>query len=257
MPSLSAPDGLRLAYDATDGPGPVLLLLHGFGDDRRLWHAAGVVSALAADFRVVTLDLRGCGASDAPDDPAAYTVAAHLADIAAVAEAVGVARFLVWGWSFGASLALYLAAREPRVVAAVSGGTVFGPVYTPERGRALLADAARLLAARDRGDTAPLTPGERAFLARPDLPAYLARRRAFVAWPGVEPGAIRAPLFVYTGTADEPTVSRLDGQRAALAAAGIPLEVFPGLDHRQLVTATDVVLPPVRAFLRRHAAAQR
>ena len=63
MPLVTAPDGLRLAYDATDGPGLVLLLLHGFGDDRRLWHAAGVVTALTADFRVVTLDLRGCGAA--------------------------------------------------------------------------------------------------------------------------------------------------------------------------------------------------
>jgi len=162
----------------------------------------------------------------------------------------------VWGWSFGASLALYLAAREPRLPAAVCAGTVFGPVTPPEWSRALLADMARLLAARERGETATLTPGERAFLVRPDLPAYLARRRAFATWPGVAPEAVRAPLLVYTGTADEPVVSRLAGQRAALAAAGIPLRVFPGLDHRQLVTATDVVLPPVRAFLRRHAAAQ-
>jgi len=58
-------DGTRIAYDVT-GSGPVVILLHGGGATRRSWHEAGYVSRLAAEFTVVTMDLRGNGESGRP-----------------------------------------------------------------------------------------------------------------------------------------------------------------------------------------------
>lgn len=249
MRSVSSADGLRLAYEVAGGPGVALLLLHGFSDDRRIWHDADLVGRLGAHFRVVTIDLRGCGESDAPADPAAYGVEAHLADVAAVADAVGAERFLLWGWSFGATIGLHLAARSPRLIGAAIAGTVFGRVYPEEQSRAVIAEVEALAEAQTQGRLDACPPWQRAFAARTNIPVWLARQRGFATWPGVEPAQARAPLLVYTGSKDEPMVSRLEGQRAAMERANIPLHVFEGLDHRALVTAVDVVLPPVLAFL--------
>lgn len=250
MRFVSSTDGLRIAYEATDGPGPVLLLFHGFSNDRRMWHEAGLVARLGAHFRVVTVDLRGCGESDAPPDPARYGVESHLADVAAVADAVGTERFLLWGWSFGATIGLHLAARSTRLAGAAIAGTVFGRVYPEEQSRAVIAEVEALAEAQVQGRLDACPPAQRAFAERTNLPVWLARQRGFATWPGVEPAAVRAPLLVYTGSADEPVVSRLEGQHAAMTDAGIPLHVFADLDHRQLVTAVDVVFPPILAFLR-------
>jgi pimeloyl-ACP methyl ester carboxylesterase len=49
-------NGARIEYEAT-GNGPPLVLLHGFIGDRSTWHAAGYVSALADQFRLIIIDL--------------------------------------------------------------------------------------------------------------------------------------------------------------------------------------------------------
>ena len=65
---------------------PVVLLVHGFGADQRTWQR--MLPALAADHRVVLLDLMGTGRSD----PTAYdrekyaTLDGHAADVAEVCQ---------------------------------------------------------------------------------------------------------------------------------------------------------------------------
>ena len=68
-------DGVRLAYEV-HGIGPALLLLHGFSNDRSLWTKHGWIAHLQRAFTVITMDMRGCGDSDAPLAPDAYQVAA-------------------------------------------------------------------------------------------------------------------------------------------------------------------------------------
>lgn len=65
---------------------PVVLFLHGFPDDHRTWHHQ--VSALKAQYRVVTFDMRGVGESSAPLGKNAYQVNNLLTDIEAVIDAV-------------------------------------------------------------------------------------------------------------------------------------------------------------------------
>ena len=78
-------DGVRIAYEV-HGTGPALLLLHGFSNDRRLWTKHGWIAHLQRTFTVITMEMRGCGDSDAPPSPDAYQVEQHLADVAAVAD---------------------------------------------------------------------------------------------------------------------------------------------------------------------------
>ena len=123
--------GRRLHYLEWAGPPAVadgaatpapLLLLHGLASAAHIWDL--VAPTLARERRVVALDQRGHGLSDKPDD--GYDFATIIADDLAAAEALGLgARFAVAGHSWGANVALELAARQPERVAAlllVDGG---------------------------------------------------------------------------------------------------------------------------------------
>jgi NAD(P)-dependent dehydrogenase (short-subunit alcohol dehydrogenase family)/pimeloyl-ACP methyl ester carboxylesterase len=79
-------DGTRLAvFESGDPALPTVVAVHGYPDDHTLW--AGVVEHLAADYHVVTYDVRGAGASDAPPGRAGYRMPRLVADLAAVLEA--------------------------------------------------------------------------------------------------------------------------------------------------------------------------
>ena len=81
--------GLDLAVTTRDEAGPkapVVVLVHGYPDTSAVW--APVADLLATDYRVVTYDVRGAGASDAPADTAGYALDLLVADLVAVADAV-------------------------------------------------------------------------------------------------------------------------------------------------------------------------
>lgn len=105
-------NGVNLAVEEA-GSGVPLLLVHGFPLSSQMW--APVLPALAEVARVVTLDVRGFGDSDAP--PAGYTMDALAEDVVAVADALGVDRFVLAGHSMGGYVALRVVARWPQRLA--------------------------------------------------------------------------------------------------------------------------------------------
>jgi pimeloyl-ACP methyl ester carboxylesterase len=102
--------GVEIYYE-THGSGPVtLLLLHGWGGTGATWNA--VLPHLDGKrFRVLIPDLRGHGRSDHPAD--GYDWDTFAADVLAVADEAGAARFVPVGFSFGGKLACCLAAKHP------------------------------------------------------------------------------------------------------------------------------------------------
>src|SRR6185369_4788902 len=106
--------GQRFHY-AEWGPAtaPPVLLLHGVTGHARTWddEAAG----LASRYRVLALDQRGHGDSD-PSPHADYTVATLSADVAAFADALGLARLSIVGLSMGGRVAIAFAGQAPRRV---------------------------------------------------------------------------------------------------------------------------------------------
>jgi pimeloyl-ACP methyl ester carboxylesterase len=215
-------DGVRIAYEV-HGTGPVLVLLHGFSNDRHLWTKHGWIAYLQPTFTVITMDMRGCGDSDAPLAPNAYQVAQHLADVSAVADACHVDRFRLWGWSFSGTLGLHLAARSPCCQRAVIAGTYFGRLFTDTYVQRRLAETV--------------------------LPVWRARWQGVRSGPGIEPEDVQCPTLVYTGAADGNVVGQLQQQRVAIEAAGVSLHVLNNLSHGGLVSAVDIVAPLILPFL--------
>ena len=104
-------NGTPIAYDEA-GTGETVVLVHGSWNQRQAW--GFVVPPLADSFRVVTYDRRGHGDSEARPD--AGTVHDDVADLAALIETLHAAPAYVAGNSFGACIALRLAADRPALV---------------------------------------------------------------------------------------------------------------------------------------------
>jgi pimeloyl-ACP methyl ester carboxylesterase len=110
--------GITLGADV-DGPddGPPVLLFHGGGQTRHSW--AGTLRALAAEgWRAHSVDLRGHGTSDWPED-GDYTLSAFANDIAAIVESLGRPTALV-GASLGGMSSLIAVAGAADQVAFAS-----------------------------------------------------------------------------------------------------------------------------------------
>ena len=98
MDGFTASDGTRIAY-RDSGSGTPLVLLHGLMAHGGFFRAQ---ADLAADFRVITIDLRGHGASArAGEQP---TVEQLAADVSALAAALDLEGAIGVGWSMGATV---------------------------------------------------------------------------------------------------------------------------------------------------------
>jgi pimeloyl-ACP methyl ester carboxylesterase len=95
-----------------EGTGKPVVLLHGWPDSGRLWRHQ-VPALTAAGFRVIVPDLRGFGASDAPEGVEAYSLPFLFTDVLAVLDHLGIERAHVVGHDWGSALAWGMAALAP------------------------------------------------------------------------------------------------------------------------------------------------
>jgi 3-oxoadipate enol-lactonase len=102
---------VRIAYEIR-GDGAPLTLVHGLAYDRFGWGA--LPDLLAERFRVVLIDNRGVGESDAPPGP--YAVPQMAADVAAVLDDAGIERTNLFGVSLGGYIAQEFALTWPERV---------------------------------------------------------------------------------------------------------------------------------------------
>lgn len=99
-----------LAY-SIGGNGPPLLLLHGFPQTRAMW--AHIAPVLAQTHTVICPDLPGYGASNKPQDLAAYSFRAMAREMLALMDSLGHATFDLVGHDRGARVAHRLTLDAP------------------------------------------------------------------------------------------------------------------------------------------------
>lgn len=117
---IKAPMGSIYYEDNGQGGLPVVFV-HSFAGSTMHWQAQ--VAHLQKDRRVITLDLRGHGRSDAPNKMN-YTVESLATDIAAVVDSLNINRFVLVGHSLGGAAAIaYAGAHPERVAGLLLAGT--------------------------------------------------------------------------------------------------------------------------------------
>lgn len=99
---IAAVNGARIAYDDIGGGEPVVFL-HAFPLNRTMW--APQTSALAAEWRCLTIDTRGFGESPAS---APFTIDRYADDVLAVLDHAGIAQATIVGLSMGGYVAFAL-----------------------------------------------------------------------------------------------------------------------------------------------------
>jgi pimeloyl-ACP methyl ester carboxylesterase len=115
MPMLDR-EGVRIYYEV-HGAGPAVLLSHGYSSTCRMWD--GQIAALQDRWKVIVWDMRGHGQSDYPADPAAYSEALTVADMAAILRVCGVERAVIGGLSLGGYMSLAFHATHPQATRAL------------------------------------------------------------------------------------------------------------------------------------------
>jgi non-heme chloroperoxidase len=128
--AVSGGGGVRLhVREGGDPRGAPLLFIHGWAQSHLCW-VRQFESGLAEEFRLVAIDLRGHGMSEAPG-PDACTGDAFAHDVAAVLDALALERPILVGWSYGGFVICdYLAKFGDRRLAGihlVAAGAMLGP----------------------------------------------------------------------------------------------------------------------------------
>ena len=104
---------------AVGGSGTPVVLLHGFPQTAACW--IRVAQALAAvGYRVLAPDQRGYSPGARPAAVRTYRMPELVADVLALAEAAGAARFHLVGHDWGGAVAWALAGRHPERVATLT-----------------------------------------------------------------------------------------------------------------------------------------
>jgi len=268
METLTASDGLRLAYDIDDftdpwKPAPTLLLLHAaMGSARRYY---GWVPHLARHYRVVRLDLRGHGRSQVPPDGvdpigAPLTLERLVADVAELLDHLGEAAAHIVGNSAGGYLAQQLAMTRPERVRSLC---LFGSTPGLKNSQAagwipqIAAKGLRQFLAKTIRDRLPpeADPGLVAWFldeASKNDPAYIGKFVLLMAshdW-SAELGRIRCPtLVVVPGGETVGSIANYEPFRRLVP--DVEMRVYEGLPHNICDAVPDRCAEDVRDFLRR------
>lgn len=252
-----ASDGVRIAYQVqgAEGNDPPLVLLAGQSNNHHWW------DPVRGDFarRTVTIDYRGTGSSDKPDEP--YSTPGFAADVLAVLDHLGLDQVDLYGTSMGGRVAQWFTVLFPdRVRGLVLGCTSPGKAHGHERSQEIRRALARSdQAARDEV-LADLMytpqwrrehPGPYPVLGDAAMPAY-AKGRHLVASNNHEAWAelpsIKAPTLILHGTDD---IFSPAGN-AQLLADRIPnarAELIEGARHAYFHECRSVAGPLVTDFL--------
>ncbi|HEY5926643.1 MAG TPA: TIGR04551 family protein [Kofleriaceae bacterium] len=256
-------DGVHVHY-REQGQGPAVVLIHGYGASLEAW--AGVAPVLAAQHRVVAVDLKGFGWTSRPDGD--YSPAAQAQLVWRVLDKLGVSDVAIVGHSWGSSVALAMAVAQPartRQVALYSayvydeqvpsffrwaqlgglGELLFGLFY-----RQRIDDRAPLAYRDERYVTQARVDRVEAELARPGTTAAalaVARGHSFAALHK-SLASFDRPVLLLWGADDQVTPIAF-GHRLVNELKHAELKVYPRCGHIPMVEARNASTRDLVTFL--------
>jgi pimeloyl-ACP methyl ester carboxylesterase len=98
-----------------EGEGPDVLLVHGFPDDHAVWRKQ-IPALVAAGYRVIAPDTRGCGDSDLPSRVGDYRVDLLVSDLVGLLDALGIEKVRLVAHDWGAVQGWHFAIGHPERV---------------------------------------------------------------------------------------------------------------------------------------------
>lgn len=260
-----AHNGKVMLHWEEQGTGEPLVLIMGHVFPSELWYP--VLPALAKQRRVITLDNRGTGGSDATRD---HTIADMCDDVLAVMDAAGVDAADVFGVSMGGGIAMELARRAPsRVRSLVLGCTRIKPEVAPisRKGRIFYQIPYRWLVARstDTSGYGSACPPEAVERDREVLKRMTyskagvwAQSKAIARYtlPLAQAATIAQPALVLHGDEDT-AISVEEAQVIAKTLPDARLVIYPGAGHNFLACYPEKVVADVLGFIDTAAPAAR
>jgi 3-oxoadipate enol-lactonase len=261
----SSINGIELAYD-DEGQGMPLVFLHAFPMNRRMWEPQ--VSALAGRNRVITVDLRGHGESDAGYPPGGcgrYSLDLYAEDLRALLDHLRIGQAVLIGLSMGGYLIFAFHRTYPDRVKALVFADTRAEADKPEQvawrfqlAQRAYAGGAKVVA--DEMIPKLLAPDSR---TRPDL---VERVRAIIHSTPVtgiagdmmaiaerpdstgQLGGIRCPTLVMVGEQDGLTTPA-DNRRIADGIPGARFEVIPDAGHLSNLEQPEAFNAALRSFI--------
>ena len=237
---------LNVAIAGADEAPPVILL-HGFPESHRTWR--GVAERLADRFRLIMPDLRGFGASDQPQDVAAYATDTLVADLFALADALAIDRFALVGHDWGGAIAWAAAVRGD---ARIERLAIINSPHPAIFQRSIIDNDAQragsqyIRAFRDPGMEAGVarmgfdTFFEKSFSKHVDLATIAPDERARYIADWSRPGALTAMFNWYRASQIVVPAMGEDAAMPAWVTRGVPrirvpVQIIWGLDDRALL----------------------
>lgn len=250
---------MKIAY-RREGRGPAVLLIHGVGGDASNW--SSVVPRLVPHYDVISMDLRGHGASDRITGP---IIAEEFArDAVQVLDEANVKRCRVVGFSLGGAVAQALTLDHPdRVEKLAVIGTVCGRsveeraraaeriAFVQQHGTAGIAEANRERWFTDafRRNHPDIVEARVRQVRESDPASYLHAFTTFCTTDyAARLGEIHVPTLIITGEEDAAATPRM----AALMRErirGSQVFVLPRLRHSLLIEAPERVAELLEDFL--------
>jgi pimeloyl-ACP methyl ester carboxylesterase len=245
MPSVAI-NGVDLYYELHGDSGEPLVLVHGYTGDITDWRHQ--IPEFSRSHRLLMLDERGHGRSQAPADRSAYTISQMSHDVEALAEHVGFDRYHLLGHSMGGGVVQEIALRSPhKLLSLTLQNTAHhfnfdsDPAIAAWRDQRFhMAETQGMAAVADMEPPLPPPPhmpperlaetNER--LSRMSVDAFIGAWNGLTGWEGIEDRAqnIETPTLIISGDLDSPPLIEGSARLTQLIPSAV-VEVIPETGH--------------------------
>jgi pimeloyl-ACP methyl ester carboxylesterase len=268
MPKLHVGDVELFYQDLGPHDAEPLLMVMGWGGDHTAW--AFQLPVFSGQYRVIALDNRGSGQSDAPDVP--YSIPGMAADAMGLLDKLGIGRVHVCGASMGGMIAQEIALAHPGRITTLQLHCTFA---RPDAyGRSLVDTLLKVKARGDREEFSrtmlPWVLSRRTFDDKPDFVQLLLDRGVTYPYPTGLVGltrqaeaigahdtrdrlaTIRVPTLVTVG-ADDILVPPSFSHGIHGRIVGSELVILPDAGHLHFMEQVERFNETVLGFLARHS----